>query len=160
MVYQVFYWIHIGSYLIWVLAFIGSLFLGFKIRSEEDAVLKRDFMRSERQVADIGTYIGGLGIFISGWAMSSLPSGPIWGWFNIPLYPWLALKQLLFIGILILVGFSIKRSIAFRKSVAEEDNLLSSETSSQWRSGYRISMAIYILVVISIVLGLYKPGLG
>lgn len=160
MLYQVFYWVHIGSCLLWVLAFGGSLFLGFKIRFEEDAVLKRDYMRSERQATNIGIYIGGLGILFSGWAMSSLSSGPLWGWFNIPLYPWLALKQLLFIGILILVGFSIKRSVAFRKKLREKDNLLSSETSNTWRGAYRISMGINILMVISILLGLFKPGLG
>lgn len=160
MSYQVFYWIHIVSYITWLLAFVGSLFYGFKVRGEDDAVLKRQFMRSERLVTSIGAHIGALGILISGGAIASIPSGPQWGWFNFQLYPWLAIKQVLFIIILVLVGFSIKRSMAFKRRLRQEDDVLSTDTSDKWNKAYRISMAVYILVVINTLLGLFKPGLG
>lgn len=160
MFYQVFYWIHIVSYIVWLLAFVGSLFYGFKIRGEENVILKQKFMRLERQITSIGAHVGALGILISGGAMSSMPSGPLWGWFDIQLYPWLALKQILFIIILILVGISIKRSIAFKKKMAQKEDGLSTIRSDKWISAYRISMAVYILVVINTLLGLFKPGLG
>jgi hypothetical protein len=160
MSYQIFYWIHIVSYIIWLLAFVGSLFYGVKVRRENDAVLKRKLMRLERQITSIGAHIGALGILISGGVMSSIPSGPRWGWFDIQLYPWLTLKQVLFIIILVLVGLSIKRSVAFKKKRKRKEDILSPETSEQWNSAYRMSMSVYILVVINTLLGLFKPGLG
>jgi uncharacterized membrane protein len=159
MSYQIFYWTHIFSYIVWLLAFIASLLYGFKIRTQDDAVKKRTFMRSERLVTSIGTHIGVLGILISGGAIASIPSGPQWGWFDVVLYPWLALKQILFIAILVLVGFSIKRSLAFKRMLQEEE-VPSTQTSKQWRGAYRMSMIVYILVVINTVLGLAKPGIG
>ena len=160
MSYQVFYWIHIVSYIAWLLAFVGSLFYGTKVRSEDDAVQKRKFMRSERLTTSIGAHIGALGILISGGAMTSIPSGPQWGWMNFQLYPWLAVKQILFFIILVLVVFSRKRSRAFKKRMRQEEDVLSTETSEKWNSAYRMSMAVYVLVVINTILGLFKFNLG
>lgn len=156
MSYQVFYWVHIVSYIAWLLAFAGSLFYATKIRAEDDAVKKRKFMRAERLITSIGAHIGALGILISGGAMASIPTGPQWGWMNFQLYPWLAVKQILFFIILVLVGFSIKRSIAFKKRMKEED-VLSTETSEKWNSAYRMSLAVYLLVLVNTFLGLTKP---
>lgn len=116
-------------------------------------------MRLERLITSIGAHVGALGILISGSFMSLMPSGPQWGWFDVVLYPWLALKQILFIVILILVGFSIKRSLKFKKKLRREE-VPSKETSKQWRRAYRMSMIVYILVVINTFLGLAKPGIG
>lgn len=160
MSYQVFYWIHVVSYLAWLLAFIGSLFYGFKIRAEEDAVLKRKFMRIERLMTSIGGHLGALGILISGGALVSIPTGPQWGWFNFQLYPWLAVKQFLFIVILVVIGFSIKRSMVFKRRLRQEEDMLSTDTSDKWSTAYRYSMTVYVLVVINTLLGLFKPGLG
>lgn len=160
MTYQIFYWIHIVSYITWLLAFAGSLFYGFKISAEVDAVQRRKFMRSERLVTRIGAHTAALGILISGVVLSSLPSGPQWGWFDIQLYPWLTLKQILFIIILVLIGFSIKRSRIFNKRCQQEKDVLSTSAADKWRDAYRLSMAVYILVLISTLLGLFKPGLG
>lgn len=160
MSYDIFYWIHIVSYVAWLLAFVGSLFYGYKVRSEEDAVNKRKFMRSERLTTSIGAHIGALGILISGGAMASIPSGPEWGWFSFQLHPWLALKQILFIVILVLVAFSIKRSRAFKKKLSQEEGVANTETSEKWSRAYRMSMIVYILVVVNTILGLTKPGLG
>lgn len=126
---------------------------------EQDAINKRGFMRLERLATSIGAHVGALGILISGGAMASISSGPQWGWFDVVLYPWLALKQLLFIAIVVLVGFSIKRSMTFKEMLAEEE-VASTETSKQWRRAYRMSIGIYILVVINTFLGLAKPGIG
>ena len=160
MSYEVFYWIHIVSYIAWLLAFVGSLFYGAKVQAEEDAVQKRKFMRAERFTTSIGAHVGALGILISGGALASIPSGPQWGWFSFQLYPWLALKQLIFVVILVLVGFSIKRSVAFKKRMRQEEDVLSSETSDKWSKAYRMSLAVYLLVVVNTILGLWKPGLG
>lgn len=157
MSYQVFYWIHIVSYIAWLIAFAGSLFFASKVRSEDDALMKRKFMRSERLVTSIGAHLGALGILISGGAMASIPSGPQWGWMNFQLYPWLAVKQILFFVILVLVGFSIKRSRAFKKRMKKEKDVLSTETSEKWNSAYRMSLAVYLLVLINTFLGLTKP---
>jgi hypothetical protein len=160
MTYTVFYWIHIVSYIVWLLAFVASAFLGYKAYSEDDAVNKRKFMRSERLATSIGGHFGVLGILISGGALASIPSGPQWGWFNFQLYPWLAVKQILFLVILVLVGIAMKRSIAFKKRLKQEDDVPSTDASDKWRSAYRMSMAVYILVVINTILGLTKPLLG
>lgn len=160
MSYQFFYWLHVVSYIAWLLAFIGSLVYGFWVSRENDAVRRRRLMWAERLVTYFGGHLGALGILISGTVLVSVPGGPQWGWFNIALYPWLALKQILFIIILILVTISIKRSITFRRKMRQEKSNLSSGTSKQWRSAYKISIAVYILVVISTLLGWYKPGLG
>ncbi|MDZ7682473.1 MAG: hypothetical protein U5J63_12360 [Fodinibius sp.] len=161
MSYQFFYWLHVFSYIIWLIAFGISLFLGYRITAEADAVQKRTYMRLERLSTLVGAHIGVLGILISGWAMSSISAGPQWGWFSLQLYPWLALKQLLFIAILVLVGFSIKKSLAFKKRLdQEEGNAMGKQTSEKWWKAYRISLAVYILVVISTVLGWTRPLLS
>jgi uncharacterized membrane protein len=156
MSYQIFYWVHIVSYISWLVAFAGSLFYASKVRSEDDAVKKRKFMRSERLSTSIGAHIGALGILISGGAMASIPSGPQWGWFSFQAHSWLAVKQVIFIIILVLVGLSIKRSVAFKKQLKQEDGVLSTNTSEKWASAYRMSLIVYILVVINTFLGLTK----
>ena len=115
-------------------------------------------MRSERFATNIGGHISALVILISGAMMSSW--GPYqWGWFSVQLYPWLELKQILFIVILVLVGFSITRSIRFKKKLKQEE-VADTDTSLLWLSAYRISLAVYILVVINTILGWTKPLLG
>ena len=159
-VYNLAYWLHIISYLSWLIAFVGSLFYGVRVYFEKAAPEKRNFMRLERLVTSIGAHIGAIGILISGVVMSSFPGGPQWGWFHFQLYPWLALKQVLFIGILLLVGFSIKRSLAFKKKVRQDQEKLSAEAANLWASAYRTSIAVYILVTINTILGLEKFNLA
>ncbi len=157
-IYDFAYWLHIVSYLVWLIAFAVSIWYGIKVRVEEDAVIKRKLMRSERLATSIGAHIGALGILISGAVMASW--GPYnWGWFSVQLYPWLALKQILFIVILVLVAFSIKRSVVFKKKLTQEE-VPDNETLKSWWSAYRMSLAVYILVVVNTVLGLMKPGLS
>lgn len=154
--YQIFYWVHVVSYIAWLAAFLVSTFLALKVNGEEDAVKKRKFMRSERLATSIGGHLGALGILISGGALASLPAGPQWGWFNFQMYPWLAVKQLIFVIILILVGVSMKKSIAFKRQLREEE-VMKTETSDKWGAAYKLSLAVYILVVVNTILGLTKP---
>jgi len=158
MLYQIFLWIHTISYISWLIAFVVSVFFAVKIRNEQDAVQKRKYMRSERLATSIGAHVGALGILISGGAMASIPSGPQWGWFNFQQFGWLATKQTIFVVILILVVLSVKRSIAFKKRLKQEDdNVLSTETSQKWESAYRMSLIVYLLVVVNTFLGLVRP---
>lgn len=158
MLYQIFLWIHTISYISWLVAFVVSVFFAVKIRNEQDAVQKRKYMRSERLATSIGAHVGALGILISGGAMASIPSGPQWGWFNFQMHTWLAVKQVIFIVILALVGLSIKRSVAFKKRLKQEDdNVLSTDTSEKWASAYRMSLIVYLLVVVNTFLGLVRP---
>ena len=101
--------------------------------------------------------MGAVGILISGWVMAVIPGGPQWGWFNIPLYNWLAIKQLVFFIILLFVGVSIRKSITLKKLLPEEEKSVSPQARSQWKSAYRWSMAIYFLVILNTWLGLAKP---
>jgi hypothetical protein len=152
---------HIVAYILCLAAFACSLFLGYKVSREADAVQKRKFMRAEQLSTSIGGYLGVVGILVSGWAMSSMSAGPQWGWFSVQLYPWLALKQLLFIVILVLVGFSIKRCWAFKKRLGQEQgNAMGTQTSVKWWKAYRMSQAVYILIVISTILGWTRPLLS
>lgn len=161
MSYELFYWIHIVAYICWLLAFAGSLFYGYQIRLEEDAVKKRKYMRLERLITGIGVHIGALGILISGWMMSSMPGGPRWGWFSVQLYPWLALKQILFMVVLVMIGFSVKRSLRFKKRLKQEEgNVLGKDTSEKWAKAFRMSLGVYILVVLNTILGLTRPLLA
>lgn len=155
--YHIFYWIHIVSYIAWLLGFVASTIFAVKVWGEDDAVKRRKSMRAERLATNIGGHFGALGILISGGAMASIPAGPQWGWFSFQLYPWLAVKQVLFLIILVLVGFSIKRGIAFKKKMKGEKDVMSTDTSKKWRSAYRISLIVYILVVVNTILGLTKP---
>jgi len=160
MLYQIFLWIHTISYISWLIAFAVSVVFAVKIRNEQDAVQKRKYMRSERLATSIGAHVGALGILISGGFMASAPrpGGWKWGWFNFQQHGWLATKQTIFIIILILVGFSIKRSIAFKKRLKQEDdNVLSTETSQKWEKAYRLSLIVYLLVVVNTFLGLVRP---
>jgi hypothetical protein len=157
MIYDIFYWIHIISYISWLGAFVASLFFAFKIGQSFESAKERLFIRRERKVTSMGAHVGAVGILISGWVMAVIPGGPQWGWFNIPLYNWLAIKQLVFFIILLFVGVSIRKSITLKKLLPEEEKSVSPQARSQWKSAYRWSMAIYFLVILNTWLGLAKP---
>lgn len=158
MSYQIFYWIHIVSYIIWLAAFVASMLFAWQVGRYYQTEHEAYFMKMERRATSIGAHLGVLGILISGGAMASMPGGPQWGWFNFKVYPWLGVKQVIFLIILALVGFSIKRSIAFKKQVVSEgaDNL-SPDARIKWKKAYKMSLVVYILVVINTLLGLAKP---
>ncbi len=160
MAYDIFYWLHIVAYVVWLLAFAGSIFYGLRVKLNGDTIQKHKLMRVERLISSIGVHIGAVGILISGWVMVTIPSGPQWGWMNIQLYPWLTLKQILFVIILVMVGISIKRSMAFKKRLRRESEAGNAKTMKEWKSAYRISMGVYILVVVSTILGLTKFNLA
>lgn len=158
MVYQVFYWIHVVSYIAWLAAFAGSMIFAYKVGKAYKTPDEKRFMKLERRTTSIGAHLGALGILISGGALASVPGGPQWGWFNFMLYPWLALKQLIFILILVLVVFSIKRSITFKKMLKNEDSdPLIDATRRAWKRAYNMSLVVYVLVVVNTILGLAKP---
>lgn len=164
MSYTTFYWTHIVSYIIWLLALVLSLFWASKVRAEKEVRKKRTFMKWERLTTNIGAHLGAIGILVSGGAMASVPSGPQWGWFSFQLYPWLAVKQVIFLIILVLIVFSISRSRAFKKELKRErekkdKERMSEKMNQRWSAAYRMSLLVYLLVVINTFLGLVKPYL-
>lgn len=158
MSYQVFYWIHITSYISWLLAFAASIALASKVRGAKQFSAKKKYMRLERLATNIGAHLGALGILISGSVMVSIGGGPQWGWFPFQLYPWLALKQIIFGIILILAVFSIRRSRAL-KQLLKQDEKKEEAVSDKWSAAYRMSLLVYLLVLINTFLGLVKPYL-
>ncbi|MDZ7714762.1 MAG: hypothetical protein U5J95_00970 [Balneolaceae bacterium] len=83
----------------------------------------------------------------------SIPGRPKWGWFNFEMYSWLGIKQVLFMIILVMVGFSIKSSISFKKKLRGDDDVeISQDTREAWNAAYRLSLGVYILVVINTIL--------
>ena len=156
MSYNLFKWIHICSYIAWLVAFAGSIIYATKVRSAKGVEKKRKFMRAERLITNIGAHLGAVGILISGMAMAWLPTGPQWGWFNLRLYPWLTVKQVIFLIVLVLIGFSIKRSRAFKEAINQDQDMTES-IAPKWSSAYRFSLIIYMLVVINTFLGFSKP---
>jgi Na+/H+ antiporter NhaD/arsenite permease-like protein len=116
-------------------------------------------IQTERLITRWGTILGAGGILISGWILSSIPQGPQWGWFDIQLYPWLALKQLLFVIILLLIVFDLTQSKQLAKRLKSKDADKVERSVKKWKAVYRLSMAVYILVIVSTLLGWYKPGL-
>lgn len=158
MSYQVFYWIHIVSYIAWLAAFVASMFFAWKVGKAFQTPGEKKFMKLERLSTSIGAHLGALGILISGGAMASIPGGPKWGWFNFEEYAWLSVKQLLFFIILVLIFFSIKRSRAYKKRVKVEDTeLISDDARGMWSKAYKLSLTVYILVLVNTLLGLFKP---
>lgn len=158
MFYELFRWAHILSYLIWLCAFAGSLAYGIRIYSAKDTSTLYNLIQTERLITKWGIIIGASGIIISGWILSSIPQGPQWGWFDIQLYPWLALKQLLFVIILILITIDLWRSKKLARQMQKNKNDQAGIVK-KWSAAYRFSVAVYILVIISTLLGWYKPGL-
>ncbi len=159
MLYELFRWIHILSYLIWLCAFAGSLVYGFRIYQSENKFTANTLIQSERLLTKWGYVFGAVWIIISGWVLSTISQGPQWGWFDIQLYPWLALKQLLYVIILILIAIDLRRSKNLAQWMEANKEGENREVVNKWGTAYRISIAIYILVVISTLLGWYKPGL-
>lgn len=156
--YNIFYWIHIVSYISWLAAFVASMFLAYKVGKAYQTPDEKRYMKLERKATSIGAHIGALGILISGGAMASMPGGPEWGWFNTELYTWLAVKQAIFFLILILVGFSIKRSINFKKAVRSSGgDRISGDERAKWKKAFSLSLVVYLLVVVNTYLGLAKP---
>lgn len=164
MSYTIFYWTHIVSYVAWLSAWATSFFLASKVRAEKNDRQKQLFMKWERLATDTGAHLGAIGILISGGAMVSLPGGPQWGWFTVQLYPWLALKQGIFVLILVLIVLSMRRSSAFRKALKGkleegEKERTNDNIRRRWSSAYRMSLLVYLLVLINTFLGLVKPYL-
>lgn len=160
MSYQFFYWIHTGSYIAWLFALAASLFLASKVRGQKNIGKKQIFMQWERLATDIGGHLGAIGILVSGSAMASVSGGPQWGWFPFQLYPWLAIKQVIFLIILVMVFFSIKRSSVFRKELKEgEGKSRHPVIEKKWSSAYRMSLLVYLLVIVNTFLGFVKPYL-
>lgn len=159
MLYEVFLWIHILSYLVWLGAFAGSLLYGFRIYRANSPFTTCKLIQAERMLAKWGTIVGAGGIIISGWVLSSISQGPQWGWFDIQLYPWLALKQLLFGLVLILIVVDFSRSNKLVKLLQLDSPNAKKLSVKMWIAAYRFSIAVYILVVISTLLGWFKPGL-
>lgn len=158
MSYEVFYWIHIVSYISWLAAFVASMFFAWKVGKAYQTEKEKKFMKFERLATSIGAHLGALGILISGGAMASVPSGPKWGWFNFEQFAWLGVKQVLFLIILVLVGLSIKKSVAYKKQVRSEDSPnISPEARGKWNSAYKMSLIIYLMVLLNTLLGLAKP---
>lgn len=158
MFYELFRWAHILSYLIWLCVFAGSLAYSIRIYSAKDMSTLYNLIQTERLITKWGIIIGASGIIISGWILSSIPQGPQWGWFDIQLYPWLALKQLLFVIILILITIDLWRSKKLARWMEGNKNDQAGIVK-KWSAAYRFSVAVYILVIISTLLGWYKPGL-
>lgn len=158
MSYQVFYWIHIISYISWLVAFVVSIALASKVRGAKQLPVQKKYIRLERLATNIGAHTGALGILISGSVMASISGGPQWGWLPVQLYPWLALKQIFFVIILVLVVFSILRSRAL-KQLLKQDGQKEETVSEQWSAAYRMSLLVYLFVLINTFLGLVKPNL-
>lgn len=158
MLYEVSRWIHILSNLLWLCAFVGSLLYGIRIYKTKKSSSADNLIQIERLLAKWGTVVGAGGIIVSGWALSSIAQGPQWGWFDILLYPWLALKQLLFVIILVLIVIDLNRSKKLIKEIQSGD-LAGKQSVEKWSAVYYYTVAVYILVVISTLLGWYKPGL-
>ncbi len=157
MSYQTFYSLHVYSYVIWLLAFAGSLLLASKVREEADASRKSRYIRYERLITNIGAHLAALGILISGGGMVSLEEGPQWGWFDFQGHTWLAVKQLFFVLILVCIGFSVKRSRTLKRVVRKSDQLMNDRISNKWSAAYRMSLLVYMLVLMNTFLGFVKP---
>lgn len=158
MIYDIFYRLHIISAIAWLGAFVVSLIFAFYVGRSFGTIKEKQFMQNERRAAGIGAHIGAVGILGSGWVMAVIPGGPQWGWFNIPLYNWLAIKQLVFFIILILVALSIKNGIALKRRLQKENGKYVSENSrKKWKRAYGYSLAIYFLVILNTYLGWAKP---
>lgn len=159
MLYELFRWIHILSYLTWLCVLAGSLFYGIRIHLANDRSTIYNLIKVERLITKWGVILGAGGIIISGWLLSVIPQGPQWGWFDIQLYPWLAFKQLLFAVILILIAIDIRLSKKLAKWLQANKMGEKSGAVKKWGAAFRLSLAVYVLVIISTLLGWYKPGL-
>ncbi len=160
MTYNIFLWIHIFSYIIWLAAFVASIFYYKAINSASGTSREKSLVRSERKISSMGAHIAVLGILISGGAMVSIPSGPQWGWFPFSTYPWLAIKQVIFFIILVIVfGVSMPAGIKLKKLFrATPDETLTNEQRIQWKKAWNISLIVYLLVIINTLLGWFRPG--
>jgi uncharacterized membrane protein len=154
--YNIFKGIHILSAIVWLLAFLISLFWAVRALYASKTTREKQFMLRERKMTSIGAHFGAVGILITGSIISSI--GPAWGWFPFHTFTWLAVKQLVFIAILILVFFSVKKSNAFKKQIrGENSEKVSKQARQKWKRAYIISLAVYLLVVLNTYLGSAKP---
>jgi hypothetical protein len=157
MSYQTFYSLHIYAYVTWLLAFVASLLLASKIREENDAQRKRQYIRYERFITNIGAYLAAPGILISGGVMVSITEGPRWGWFDFQGHTWLAVKQLFFVLILIFIVLSVKRGRTLKRAIRKSDQVMNDHISKKWSAAYRMSLLVYMLVLLNTFLGFVKP---
>src|SRR5699024_8996437 len=97
--YNVFLGIHILAAIVWLITFVLSLFWAFRVWQKSKTAQEKQFMLRERKITSIGAHAGATGILISGSIISSV--GIRWGWFPFHQFTWLAVKQLVFIAILI-----------------------------------------------------------
>lgn len=159
MVYNIFLWIHTISYIIWLAAFVASLFYYRAIDGVKGTPREKTLVLSERKISSMGAHLAVIGILISGGAMVSIPSGNQWGWFPFSNYPWLALMQLIFLVILVIVfGVSMPAGIKLKKLFrATPNENMTDVQRSQWKKAWNISLVVYLLVVVDTLLGWFRP---
>ncbi|TNE73305.1 hypothetical protein EP331_04810 [bacterium] len=155
MPYEPLKYIHIASYIIWLLSFFGSVYFFFKIRSATSDG-KPQLMRKERLISSMGGHLGFLGIFLSGGAMVSIKSGPKWGWFNFTDFAWLAWKQVFFFVALVIIGALVMPGSAKIKRLVANNGSLD-EIEQLWTKTFFFSLLVYVIVFINTLLGLEKP---
>ncbi len=159
MIYNIFLWIHIVSYIIWLAVFVASLFFRNAIYQAFGTDREKLLVKKERKISGLGGHIAIAGILISGGVMVSIPSGPQWGWFPFSTFAWLAFMQAIFAVILIVVfSGSIPRGIKLKKLLrAVPEDKLTAAQRTQWRKCWNTSLVVYLLVVAATLLGWFRP---
>jgi putative copper export protein len=160
MVYNVFYWVHVVSFTVWILGFLAVMWKYSQIKNADTLQAQLPFIKTERLITNIAGHIGAIGILISGGAMASIPHGASemkWGWFNTS-YMWLTVKQGVFFLILVILVLAAINSVKFKKMLRNEtDGELTPDAKAQWQKAFRLSMTIYALVLLNTFLGYVKP---
>ena len=161
--YTVFLILHILSAGVWIgLGVVTVLTNNFRKRAA-GTLGELYLMRSTLIYGSVMGNIGGIGILISGPAIAGMAHLP---WFAFGTWPWLAIKQVVFVIVLALTfAVYVPHSKRLGRRIAEEMGGASpaAGASRELRTMFdrivTIGMIIQILVLLNIILGVWRPML-
>lgn len=153
--------LHIISAGIWVALGVVAIFLNSFRKRAAGTGGELYLMRALVMFGAIMGNIGGIGILVTGGAMTGIAG---LGWFQFSLMPWLATKQTLFV-ILLILSFAVMLPISkkARRTIGEEMAGLnpnagaSPELRLMIDRMVAISLFMQLLVITNIVLGEWGP---
>ena len=161
--YTVFVILHILSAGVWIgLGVVTVLTNNFRKRAA-GTLGELYLMRSALICGSVMGNIGGIGILITGPALAGIHGLP---WFPFGTLPWLAIKQLVFLVVLLITfaiyvpqSKKIGRKIGEEMGGANPSRGASSELRTMFDRIVTVGMVVQMLVLLNIILGEWKPML-
>lgn len=148
--YPIFVSLHIIFAGIWLIFFAADIILKRQIENSTEISVKNKFIALYLQFTNLFGIVGAVGIAITGIILVVLNPG--YGFFDMSHAHWLATKQIIFVGILLLTFIKIIPTAKKLRNAISNSNI--EETEKFLDSVIKTNKIINILVILNLVFAL------